>query len=117
MKCRKHPLSGQGEEEKSCQTRVHSFSEAILCGGIGCKVEFVPIRKDQVFCSPSCKSRYFAFVRKLGDALLKAHAVEVNEGEPGDYEVKFDGQILRIKLKLKGRGADKENQDPASFGE
>lgn len=59
------------EREKASETRVHSLSGAILCRGIGCKVEFFPRRKDQVFCSPSCKGRFFAEARRVGTILLR----------------------------------------------
>lgn len=53
------------------QKRVHSFRPMIFCGGIDCRAEFERKRKDQRFCSRSCKAKYFAIARTLGEMLLK----------------------------------------------
>jgi len=93
------------------EKRVHSSKEPILCRGIDCKKEFLPIRKDQVFCSLDCKSKYFAIARKLGTILLENHAVEFNpiEDDSEAYKVKFNGQVFRLKTKLKGKGEDEDD--------
>ena|SRR3972149_7344709 len=57
--------------ETSPQARVHAFRELILCRGLGCKVEFLAKRKDQVFCSLVCKSKYFKVARGIGVILLE----------------------------------------------
>jgi hypothetical protein len=53
------------------QTRMHAFREPISCRGLGCEVEFLPKRKDQVFCSPVCRSEYFKIARGIGSILLE----------------------------------------------
>lgn len=53
------------------QTRVHAFREPILCRGIDCKVQLLQKRKDQVFCSPGCRSEYFKVARGIGLILLE----------------------------------------------
>lgn len=57
--------------ETSAQTRVHAFREPISCRGLGCEVEFIPKRKDQVFCSPVCSSQYYKVARGIGVVLLE----------------------------------------------
>lgn len=57
-------------EETSLQTSVHAIREPILCRGLGCEVRFSPKRKDQVFCSPGCRSEYFKIARGIGSILL-----------------------------------------------
>jgi hypothetical protein len=56
---------------KKWQTRVHSFKGAISCRGIGCNIQFVPKRKDQVFCSGVCRRKYFEVARFLGKRILE----------------------------------------------
>ena len=53
------------------QTRMHAFREPILCRGLGCKAQFPPKRKDQVFCSPVCSSEYYKVARGIGSILLE----------------------------------------------
>lgn len=62
--------------KKTSQKRMHAFKEHILCMGIGCKEEFLPERKDQVFCSPNCRLKFFTMARKLGVALLKESRID-----------------------------------------
>ena len=52
------------------QTCVHSFSPMIPCRGVDCQVEFLPTRKDQIFCSPGCRVNFFKVARSLGAILL-----------------------------------------------
>jgi len=130
MKCKKQklnvhvafvsvPLLSEGKKEKYGLKGSALSLEAIPCRGIGCKVKFLPIWRDQGFHSPDCKSKYFTLARKLGDVLLKAHAVEVNsiEGEPEAYEIKCNGQVFRLKPKLKRKREDDDDQAPSSFGD
>lgn len=58
-------------KKTSPQTRMHAFREPILCRGIDCDIKFTPKRKDQVFCSPGCRSGYFKVARGIGVALLE----------------------------------------------
>ncbi len=51
-------------------TREHASRDPILCKGINCGVEFLPKRKDQVFCSSDCRSEYFKVARGIGVILL-----------------------------------------------
>lgn len=60
-----------GMDKKTAQTRVHAFKEPIPCRGIACNVEFQPIRRDQDFCSPYCRVKYFSMARGLGSILLE----------------------------------------------
>jgi len=60
-----------GWRKNPSQTRVHSFSGAIECRGVGCKIVFQPIRKDQGFCSRTCRVKYFSLARSLGSILLE----------------------------------------------
>jgi hypothetical protein len=53
------------------QTRVHPSKGGISCKGIGCGKVFFPKRKDQVFCSPNCRTRYFESAREIGIILLE----------------------------------------------
>jgi hypothetical protein len=43
----------------------------IFCKSLGCKVEFSPERKNQVFCSRECRLTYFSVARSLGIKLLE----------------------------------------------
>ena len=43
----------------------------ILCRGINCEVEFLPRKKDQVFCSAYCRQEYFRIARGIGVVLLE----------------------------------------------
>ena len=60
-----------GGTKKTRQQACTLSKGHILCGGISCKVEFQPTRRDQGFCSPSCRVKFFRVARKLGAALLK----------------------------------------------
>ena len=53
------------------QTSMHAFKRPTPCRGIACKVEFLPIRKTQVFCSARCRVKYFAIARSFGVTLLE----------------------------------------------
>ncbi len=80
-----HPVISEGELKripekareiitrggKGPQTRVHAFRRVILCRGIDCDIEFVPKRRDQVFCSGICRARYFEVARFLGTRILE----------------------------------------------
>ena len=98
---RKDPCPTMARRKNPSQIRVHSFKRPILCRGIGCKTEFIPIRRDQGFCSPACKSKYFAIARKLGMILMENHGIELHrmECEQEAYEVKCNGQILRFNVR------------------
>jgi hypothetical protein len=58
-------------KETPSQTRMHAFREPISCRGLDCEVQFLPKRKDQVFCSPGCRSEYFKIARGIGSILLE----------------------------------------------
>ena len=62
--------------ETSPQTRMHAFREPISCRGLGCEVQFLPKRKDQVFCSSGCRSEYFDTARGIGLILLERSKVD-----------------------------------------
>lgn len=53
------------------QIKNAHLSEVIPCRGIDCEVEFLPIRKDQGFCSSPCRTRFFKTARSLGAWILK----------------------------------------------
>lgn len=58
-------------KETPSQTRMHASRGPIPCRGLGCEVQFFPKRKDQVFCSPICKSEYYKVARGIGLILLE----------------------------------------------
>jgi hypothetical protein len=53
------------------QKKNGHFVDPIPCRGIGCRVEFPPTRKDQGFCSSSCRIGFFKTARSLGAWILK----------------------------------------------
>jgi hypothetical protein len=44
--------------------------------GIGCKEEFLPERKDQLFCSSNCRLKFFTMARRLGVSLLRESRID-----------------------------------------
>ncbi len=65
------PHQSSNARKPSPQTRMHTSREPISCRGLSCKVHFAPKRKDQVFCSPGCRSEYFKIARGIGLILLE----------------------------------------------
>lgn len=65
------PVSTIRAKETSPQTSVRASREPISCRGLGCKAQFPPKRKDQVFCSPVCSSEYYKVARGIGSILLE----------------------------------------------
>lgn len=63
-------IDDEARHGKVLQISVHAFRAPILCRGISCTTEFLPTRKDQVFCSVRCRQRYFSIARVLGLQLL-----------------------------------------------
>ncbi len=58
-------------EKNQSQKTVHASRGPKICKGLDCKNEFVPRRRVQVFCSPNCRTAYFATARKIGLILLE----------------------------------------------
>jgi len=58
-------------QKRRPEKSVHASKRAVLCRGIGCKVKFIPVRRNQVFCSPACRIKYFATARTLGVMILE----------------------------------------------
>jgi len=82
------------------QTSMHAFREPISCRGLGCEVEFLPKRKDQVFCSPGCRSEYFKIARGIGLILL--------EKSKHDSSLKVIVDCLLEILKTSGQAEETE---------
>jgi hypothetical protein len=60
-----------GMSKKNPLGKSARFVELILCSGIDCTTAFQPKRKDQAFCSPHCRMKYFSTARNLGVILLE----------------------------------------------
>lgn len=53
-----------GDDNKTDLQSMHSSSAAIPCRL--CGKNFTPKRRDQVFCSASCRLKYFEIARRVG---------------------------------------------------
>jgi len=58
-------------------TKNARFWWPTLCQGVNCKNEFTPKRKDQRFCSPECRKKFFRLARKLGANVLHSLKSEI----------------------------------------
>lgn len=66
------PLESSPKMRKDpSQRSVHTFREPISCRGVDCGTQFYPKRKDQVFCSPACRLKYFNVARAIGLIFLE----------------------------------------------
>lgn len=54
---------------KTNQTNMHASLGELLCKL--CNRNFTPKRKDHIFCSPSCRLRYFDVARRIGVILIE----------------------------------------------
>lgn len=51
----------------------------MICSNLVCQRSFQPKRRDQVFCAPKCRMRYFQLARRIGQAVLATLAYEIRE--------------------------------------
>jgi hypothetical protein len=72
IKMETRDMTPRSDQRKSpLTTRMHAFRKVFSCRGIYCNTSFSPKRKDQVFCSPTCRAKYFSVARAMGLILLE----------------------------------------------